>query len=253
MTSKFKKENNSKRGLHINFLVTGIITCLVLLIGVFCVKGYVDVYSNKLETEHKQMEKEQKVNVAEQSLQSSLASASEMRDNMNNGRYNGTIDTLKFIVEVTDIKKGDTQTVVTGNTVMTGKYIGQIEIVYNNENIDIEIKRFGTYKFTTEPLMTMGDPVRVNMVSCVKASAKDKKKLENNKKRSSTYADRMLSYKGMVMKDIIKDANSSYYSWTDGEIKNYQAFLRSKGYKGKDSKVYTIKQLKAKAGRKNKL
>lgn len=245
------KNNTGKRGLHINFIATGIATCLTLLVGIVCVKGYVDDYSNKLETEHEQMEKEQKVSVAEQSLQSSLASASEMKDNMNNGRYNGTIDTLKFIVEVTDIKKGDTQTVVTGNTVMTGKYIGQIEIVYNNENINLEIKRFGTYKFTTEPLMTMGDPVRVNMVSCVNASDKDKKKLANNKKKSSTYADRMLSYKRMVLKDIIKDANSNYYSWTDGEIKNYQAFLRSKGYKGKDSKVYTVKQLKSKAGRKN--
>lgn len=251
MTFKFRKSNNRKRGLHINFLATGIITCLALLIGVFCVRGYVDRYSNKLETEHKQMEQEQKVNVAEQSLQSSLASASEMKDNMNNGRYNGTIDTLKFIVEVTNIKKGDTQTVVTGNTVMTGKYIGQIKIVYNNENINLEVKRFGTYKFTTEPLMTMGDPVKVNMVSCTKASDKDKKKLANNKKKSSTYADRMLSYKRMILKDIIKDANSNYYSWTDGEIKNYQAFLRSKGYKGRGSKVYTIKQLKSKAGRKN--
>lgn len=251
MTFKFGKNNNRKRGLHINFIATGIATCLTLLVGIVCVKGYVDEYSNKLETEHEQMENEQKVSVAEQSLQSSLASASEMKDNMNNGRYNGTIDTLKFIVEVTDIKKGDTQTVVTGNTVMTGKYIGQIEIVYNNENINLEVKRFGTYKFTTEPLMTMGDPVRVNMVSCAKASDTDKKKLANNKKKSSTYADRMLSYKRMVLKDIIKDANSNYYSWTDGEIKNYQAFLRSKGYKGKDSKVYTIKQLKSKAGRKN--
>lgn len=251
MTFKFRKNNNRKRGLHINFIATGIATCLTLLVGIVCVKGYADEYSNKLETEHEQMENEQKVSVAEQSLQSSLASASEMKDNMNNGRYNGTIDTLKFIVAVTDIKKGDTQTVVTGNTVMTGKYIGQIEIVYNNENIDIEIKRFGTYKFTTEPLMTMGDPVRVNMVSCTKASDKDKKKLANNKKKSSTYADRMLSYKRMILKDIIKDANSNYYSWTDGEIKNYQAFLRSKGYKGRDSKVYTIKQLKSKAGRKN--
>lgn len=251
MTFKFRKSNNRKRGLYINFAATGAAVCLTLLVGIACVKGYADRYSNKLETEHKQMEQEQKVNVAEQSLQSSLASASEMKDNMNNGRYNGTIDTLKFIVEITDIKKGDTQTVVTGNTVMTGKYIGQIEIVYNNENINLEIKRFGTYKFTTEPLMTMGDPVRVNMVSCAKASDKDKKKLENNKKKSSTYADRMLSYKRMILKDIIKDANSNYYSWTDGEIKNYQAFLRSKGYKGRDSKVYTIKQLKSKAGRKN--
>lgn len=251
MTFKFRKNNNRKRGLHINFIATGIAVSLTLLVGIVCVKGYVDEYSNKLETEHEQMENEQKVSVAEQSLQSSLASASEMKDNMNNGRYNGTIDTLKFIVEVTDIKKGDTQTVVTGNTVMTGKYIGQIKIVYNNENINLEIKRFGTYKFTTEPLMTMGDPVRVNMVSCVKASDTDKKKLANNKKKSSTYADRMLSYKRMVLKDIIKDANSNYYSWTDGEIKNYQAFLRSKGYKGKDSKVYTIKQLKSKDVRKN--
>ena len=54
--------------------------------------------------------------------------------------------------------------------------------------------------------------------------------LEAVRSEISNYEERRAEYETMELPDIIEDANWNYPLWTQEEIRDYQDFLKEKGY-----------------------
>lgn len=156
----------------------------------------------------------------------------------------GTLENMEFIVDVTDIVKEDgTQEMIVGNTATYKSYSGKIEL-HATESIDTSTIEVGkTYVFTTTPMMTMSLPPQVTAIKVVEATEEDIETLEKIKEKVSTYAESMLKYKDMELDEIISDANHSYGTWTQEQIKQYIEFIEEKGY-SEENKIKSIAKLR---------
>lgn len=140
----------------------------------------------------------------------------------------GTLDNIKFIVDVTSIlQHTDNTFLIIGNTATEKYYSGEIHIVCNSVE-DLIINE--TFTFIVEPLMSMSKPTVVTAVTYNKSDIEDINELHKCREIVSTYKENLLLYKNMELLDIIKHSNDNYYTWTNAEIEQFIGYITDLGY-----------------------
>lgn len=145
----------------------------------------------------------------------------------------GTLDNLEFIIDVTSIDVYNNT--YCGNTATKGGYSGIIRFKFSETMLDklnISVYKGGTYIINTSPMMEV-DSCGLPLVTATDirlATEADIINLECIKSEVSTFKRKAIEYSSMSLEDIIEDANSSYATWTQDEIKEYLKLLEEKGY-----------------------
>lgn len=145
----------------------------------------------------------------------------------------GTLDKLTFIIDVTlvDIDNNTFR----GNTSTDKGYSGIIEFVLSDnalENLSIDIKQGNTYVVEASPMIetVTSDLPLITVTSLSVATEDDINKLEEIRGTVSTFKRKLIEYNSMSLEEIINDANTSYATWTQDEIKEYIKLIEDKGY-----------------------
>lgn len=149
--------------------------------------------------------------------------------------YNGTLDTIEFIVDTTEVyKNNETQlTNVTGDTATLDNYSGIITIQVSDAVEDasgLELKADRHYVFTVEPMMTRSIPPITNAVSVREATDDDLDKLESIREKISDFAECMLQYEDMEGQEILDDYIFHIGKWTNTEVQEFYEYLEEHGY-----------------------
>lgn len=145
----------------------------------------------------------------------------------------GTLDNLEFIIDVTSVDVYSNT--YCGNTATKDGYSGILKFRFSETLVDTiseTIYSGRTYIINTSPMMEVdsnGLPI-VTATSIKLATDEDINKLEYIKSEVSTFKRKVIEYRSMPLKDIIEDANSSYATWTQDEIKEYLELLEKEGY-----------------------
>lgn len=145
----------------------------------------------------------------------------------------GTLEKLHYIIDITYVNSDDNT--YRGNTSTDNGYSGIIEFklsetALNKTNMSIELGN--TYNVDASPMIetnTDGLPL-ITVTNIEMASNDDIDSLEDIRKAISSYTRKRIEYNSMSLDNIIIDANSSYATWTQDEIKDYIDFINSKGY-----------------------
>ena len=145
----------------------------------------------------------------------------------------GTLDKLHYIIDVTYVNSDDNT--YKGNTSTRDGYSGIIEFRLSDtalDKISIDIEIGNTYTVDASPMIeTSTDNLPYITVTNIEvASSDDIDNLEDIRKEVSTYTRKRIEYNSMTLNEIVIDANSSYATWTQDEIKDYISFIDSKGY-----------------------
>lgn len=143
-------------------------------------------------------------------------------------------ETDEITVDVTDVIEADNDVVtVVGNTAEKEGYSGIIELNVPSELLGqagLTLEAGKSYVFTVKTMMTMSIPPQMPVTAVREAGQEDIDALEAVRSEVSNYAERRAEYETMELPDIIEDANWNYPLWTQEEIKDYQDFLKEKGY-----------------------
>lgn len=152
----------------------------------------------------------------------------------------GTLDTLKFTVDVTDTKAE--ANVYVGNTSTNSSYSGTVKFKFSDralKALTINITKGNTYVLTTSPMIetetininnkTIEYPV-LTVVNYRKANKKDINKLEKIRNKVSNYARCSLDFDSLSLDDLIELGNKNYATWTQKEIKRFKRILKNRGY-----------------------
>lgn len=159
----------------------------------------------------------------------------------------GTLDKLTFIIDVTlvDIDNNTFK----GNTSTDNGYSGIIEFKLSDnalENLSIDIKQGNTYVVEASPMIETGtnDLPLITVTSLSVATEDDINKLEEIRGTVSTFKRKLIEYNSMSLEEIINDANTSYATWTQDEIKEYIKLIEDKGYtdKTKDKSYVCLRE-----------
>ena len=159
----------------------------------------------------------------------------------------GTLDKLTFIIDVTlvDIDNNTFK----GNTSTDNGYSGIIEFKLSDnalENLSIDIKQGNTYVVEASPMIETGtnDLPLITVTSLSVATEDDINKLEEIRGTVSTFKRKFIEYNSMSLEEIINDANTSYATWTQDEIKEYIKLIEDKGYtdKTKDKSYVCLRE-----------
>ena len=148
----------------------------------------------------------------------------------------GTLDKLTFIIDVTLVDNSNNT--FKGNTSTDNGYSGIIEFKLSDnalENICIEIEQGNTYVVEASPMIETGtdDLPLITVTSLSLATEDDINKLEEIRGTVSTFKRKLIEYNSMSLEEIINDANTSYATWTQDEIKEYIKLIEDKGYTDK--------------------
>lgn len=148
----------------------------------------------------------------------------------------GTLEKITFIIDVTlaDIANNTFK----GNTSTDNGYSGIIEFKLSSnalENINTEIKQGNTYVVEASPMIETGtdDLPLITVTSYCLATEDDINKLEEIRGTVSTFKRKLIEYNSMSLEEVIRDANTSYATWTQDEIKEYIKLIEDKGYTDK--------------------
>lgn len=145
----------------------------------------------------------------------------------------GTLENISFTVDITVADNMSNSYV--GNTATVSGYSGIIEFKLSDVLKEINstsIEVGNTYVIEVSPMMETnrsGFPL-VTATNISLATAADIVKLEETKQDVSTFRRKSIEYSSMDLTDIINDANISYATWTNDEIKEYCELIRKKGY-----------------------
>lgn len=143
-------------------------------------------------------------------------------------------ETDELTVDVTDVvEAADDVITVIGNTAEKEGYSGIIELNVPSalpQQAELTLEAGKSYVFTVKTMMTMSIPPQMPVTAVREAGQEDIDALEAVKSEISNYAERRAEYEKMELSDIIEDANWNYPLWTQEEIKEYQDFLKEKGY-----------------------
>ena len=159
----------------------------------------------------------------------------------------GTLDKLTFIIDVTlvDIDNNTFK----GNTSTDNGYSGIIEFKLSDnalENLSIDIKQGNTYVVEASPMIETGtnDLPLITVTNLSVATEDDINKLEEIRGTVSTFKRKLIEYNSMSLEEIINDANTSYATWTQDEIKEYIKLIEDKGYtdKTKDKSYVCLRE-----------
>lgn len=151
----------------------------------------------------------------------------------------GTVDNLQFIIDITHADSKNN--LYRGNTATSKSYSGIIYFYFTDKAINglnIHINTGDTYIVEASPIIDTdehGFPL-LSAVNYKKASKDDIKKLDNIRKDISNYKRKKLDYRDMTLDEIIDDANISYATWTQDEIKEYIKYIKTLGYSDKHKK-----------------
>lgn len=145
----------------------------------------------------------------------------------------GTLDKLTFIIDVTLVDNSNNT--FKGNTSTDNGYSGIIEFKLSDnalENICIEIEQGNTYVVEASPMIETGtdDLPLITVTNLSLATEDDINKLEEIRGTVSTFKRKLIEYNSMSLEEIIRDANISYATWTQDEIKEYIKLIEDKGY-----------------------
>lgn len=148
----------------------------------------------------------------------------------------GTLDKLTFIIDVTLVDNSNNT--FKGNTSTDNGYSGIIEFKLSDsalENICIEIEQGNTYVVEASPMIETGtdDLPLITVTNLSLATEDDINKLEEIRGTVSTFKRKLIEYNSMSLEEIINDANTSYATWTQDEIKEYIKLIEDKGYTDK--------------------
>lgn len=159
----------------------------------------------------------------------------------------GTLDKLTFIIDVTLVDNSNNT--FKGNTSTDNGYSGIIEFKLSDnalENICIEIEQGNTYVVEASPMIETGtnDLPLITVTSLSVATEDDINKLEEIRGTVSTFKRKLIEYNSMSLEEIINDANTSYATWTQDEIKEYIKLIEDKGYtdKTKDKSYVCLRE-----------
>lgn len=159
----------------------------------------------------------------------------------------GTLDKLTFIIDVTLVDNSNNT--FKGNTSTDNGYSGIIEFKLSDnalENICIEIEQGNTYVVEASPMIETGtdDLPLITVTNLSLATEDDINKLEEIRGTVSTFKRKLIEYNSMSLEEIINDANTSYATWTQDEIKEYIKLIEDKGYtdKTKDKSYVCLRE-----------
>lgn len=209
----------------------------ILIILYFILLGIKGNISNSSNESYENIEKDIESEVIETSEENSK-SLEQIESNTSEVEEEtfGTLDKLTFIIDVTlvDIDNNTFK----GNTSTDNGYSGIIEFKLSDnalENLSIDIKQGNTYVVEASPMIETGtnDLPLITVTSLSVATEDDINKLEEIRGTVSTFKRKLIEYNSMSLEEIINDANTSYATWTQDEIKEYIKLIEDKGYTDK--------------------
>lgn len=209
----------------------------ILIILYFILLGIKGNISNSSNESYENIEKDIESEVIETSEENSK-SLEQIESNTSEVEEEtfGTLDKLTFIIDVTlvDIDNNTFK----GNTSTDNGYSGIIEFKLSDnalENLSIDIKQGNTYVVEASPMIETGtnDLPIITVTSLSVATEDDINKLEEIRGTVSTFKRKLIEYNSMSLEEIINDANTSYATWTQDEIKEYIKLIEDKGYTDK--------------------
>lgn len=145
----------------------------------------------------------------------------------------GTLNNLNFTIDITVVDSDNNM--YKGNTATIDGYSGVIEFKLSDsfkDSNDIPIELGNTYIIESSPMMETsydGFPL-VTATNIKLATEEDINKLEEVRASVSTFKRKSIEYNNMTLDDIVQDANTSYATWTQDEVKEYIDFIKNRGY-----------------------